>query len=294
LAANILGSMGHPIAKPALELALKDVDPVRKYAEKALVTLAAQKQKVEEFVSAEDAENIDRKVDAIRKAAVESAGLEELTALEETAPDVLSGQSAKDFIEQRGGMVPGAAQQMAGQRYISRPEVQQALQANDGRLQLAAEIAGKLTGRSDALGGLLISGSAADLSAEDLMVIADSDLSNPAAQRVLAWIPGGSDSQRVAKTLGILKAGPRQVALFEEEPGLTYERVQALIAKNLSGAPSPRSVVGTQEQVRALPVAAFKILGRMKGLPDVVFLGVALTFKDQYDQQYSLIVWTQA
>lgn len=216
------------------------------------------------------------------------------TGLEETAPDVLPGQSVREVTEQRGGMVLGAAQQMAGQLYVNRPDVQRILQANGGRIIFSAEIAGKLSGRSDAFGGLLISGFAADLPIEDFMVIADSDLSNPAAQHVLAWIPGGSDSRQVAKTLGALKAGPRQIALFEEEPDLTSERIQALIAESLTGSPFPRSVVGTQEQVRDLPVAAFKILGRMKGLPDVVFLGVALTFKDQYDQQYSLIVWTQA
>ena len=126
------------------------------------------------------------------------------------------------------------------------------------------------------------------------MVIADSDLSNPLAQRVLAWIPAGSDSGQVAKTLGLLKAGPQQMALFEEEPGLTSERIQTLVAENLAGALAPRSMVGTQEQVRALPVAAFKVLGRMKGLPDVVFLGVAFTFKDKFEEEYSLIVWTQA
>jgi len=218
-----------------------------------------------------------------------------LTAgMEEAPPRALPGQSVQEIVEQQGGMAPGAAQAMAGQLYTNRPEVQQVLRANEGQLKLTAEVAGKLSGRSDALGGLLISGSAADLSVEDFMVIADSDLSNPAAQRVLAWIPGGSDSQHVAKTLGILKAGPRQIALFEEESGLTSERVQALVAKNLAGAVGPRSIVGTQDQVKALPVAAFKVLARMKGLPDVVFLGVAFTFKDQYDQQDSLIVWTQA
>jgi len=191
-------------------------------------------------------------------------------------------------------MVPGAAQQMAGQLYINRPEVQQTLRTNGGRLRLPAEVAGKLTGRSDALGGLLIAGSAADLPIEDFMVIADSDLSNPAAQRILAWIPAGSDSSHVAKTLGLLKAGHNQLALFEEESGLTSEQVQALITENLGSASTLRGVVGTQEQVRALPVSAFKVLGRMKGLPDVIFLGAAVTFKDQFEQEYSLIVWTQA
>ena len=227
----------------------------------------------------------------------QSGGLEEKlhpAGMEETVLDVLPGRGVREIIEQQGGMVPGAAHQMAGRLYANRPEVQKALQANGGRIRLSAEIAASLSGQSDALGALLVSGSATDLPMEDFMVIADSDLSNPAAQRVLAWVPGGSDSGQVAKTLGLLKAESHQMALFEEEPGLTSERIQTLVAENLVGSPAPRSIVGTQEQVSTLPIAAFKVLGSMKGLPDVVFLGGAVTFKDQFDQEYSLIVWTQA
>lgn len=184
----------------------------------------------------------------------------------------------------------------AGLRYVGRPEVQKALEAAAGRLRLNAEMARQLSGIQSAFGGLLLTRNATGGAVRSGRFIMDRDLSNAELESAALVIKPGSTPGDVLQALADLKARAGDLVVFEEGENLPRDPtwIRGLMRERLGSAASlPRVVVGNRGQVGAMRAVAFELLVDGEGIPDVVFLGAAVTFKDRFDQRYSLVVWTQ-
>lgn len=141
-----------------------------------------------------------------------------------------------------------------------------------------------------AIGGFVIAGSA-KVTDSGHMIIADSDLENSVAQKALPWIDGGKTAFEVVRNAVLLRARRGDLPVLEAEPGLTEEKVNALLAEmGLVGSEAPRVVIGDKGKVAALPVIAFQLFASEDGLPPVIVLSVAVQLQDKAGNTYTLIL----
>ena len=141
-----------------------------------------------------------------------------------------------------------------------------------------------------AIGGFIIADSA-KLTDASHAVIADDDLTNELAEKTLAWIRAGKGAPDVVKNARLMNVRRGDLLVFEEEPGLTADRVQQLLAENgIEGAAAVRAVMGDKLQVKALPLFAFQLFASENSLPSVIVLSVATRLQDKAGNTYTLIL----
>ncbi|MBI3322479.1 MAG: twin-arginine translocation signal domain-containing protein [Candidatus Omnitrophica bacterium] len=144
--------------------------------------------------------------------------------------------------------------------------------------------------REGMAGGFVVADSA-DVTDAGHFVIAESGLTNAAAQELFPWIQVGVGVDRVA--LEARNAGARagDLVLVKPAMGISAESVTAqLRVKGYSDGAAPRVVIGDPSQIQALPLRTFQLLAGQQGLPPVVFIGAAVKLTDEAGNVYTLIL----
>jgi len=140
------------------------------------------------------------------------------------------------------------------------------------------------------VGGFIVPDSAQVADASHA-VIADEDLANEAAEKVLAWLRAGKGAPEVVKNARFMNAKRGDLLLLKAEPELTTGQVERLLSENgIEGAEAARAVIGDNAQVRNLSVFAFQLLASEEGLPPVVVLSVAVRLQDEEGNAYTLVL----
>jgi hypothetical protein len=204
------------------------------------------------------------------------------------------GQRAEDFAAMEVSRSPAV---MAGEAYVDRPEVRRALEDSRGRLRLSGRQAGDLSGVPDALGGLLLTAEASMEAFSFGLLIMDSDLSHEDLEKAAPVVKPGATLEDILQAAAILKVRAGDAVVFEKGDQLPVDAVgvRNLVVERIGSRSSlPRLVVvGDREGFKLFPATGIiQLLFGEDGFPDVAFLGLAITFKDRSDQEYSLIVWT--
>ena len=219
------------------------------------------------------------------------AGLEQAVPIPRVvapAPALLPGDSAREILDLGG--IDRSAGELAGGRYVERQDVREALATNGGWLPLDADLAAQMTGLRKVGGGLLVAEDAPPLDS-GLEIIADSDLSNNEAQRRFVWLSAGPNSGAILKNLPLLKVRRGNEVIFEREEGLLPESILQRMTQVLGSPLLARALIGSQEEVRALPAAAFQVLAIQEGLPAVVDLVIFRLEDKETNRVFNLIVW---
>ncbi|MBI3615754.1 MAG: hypothetical protein HY211_04460 [Candidatus Omnitrophica bacterium] len=172
-------------------------------------------------------------------------------------------------------------------RLVQDPTVQQPLQEK-GWISLEPGQVGAFG--YQAVGGFIIADSAKITDASHA-VIADEDLTNEAARRLLTWIAAGRGPAAVVRNAHLFNARRGDLILLKATPELTADQVKRLLAENgLDGAEAVHTVVGDNVQVKNLSIFAFQLLASQNGLPSVVVLSVAVRLRDEQGNNYTLVL----
>lgn len=132
----------------------------------------------------------------------------------------------------------------------------------------------------------------ANLGDGDHAVFADEELVNGRAEQVLAWVETGSGPEQVIRGAREMRARPGDLILIKAEPAVNTVVVTRLLKTvGLTRDRAVRTAIGTDEQVLALPLAAFQLLASSRDAgPQVVRLDVVVRLQDEAGNTYRLIL----